>query len=134
MQFLERKKRSITINITSLIDVMFLLLIFFMVSSTFLERPGMKLDLPQAGSSEAVVVKDLILQMLADGKLVLNDNDIKLDRIIDEFKTMMSRNKSETLILQADKKVSHGDVVSVLDMAKKAGIKKLVIATRPQEK
>jgi biopolymer transport protein ExbD len=48
VEFNPKKKRRVLINITSLIDVMFLLLIFFMVTSTFLDQPGMKLELPSA--------------------------------------------------------------------------------------
>ena len=61
MQFNPKKKRRVLINITSLIDVMFLLLIFFMVTSTFLDQPGMKLELPSAESAEVARVEKLVL-------------------------------------------------------------------------
>ena len=61
MQFRTRRKRSVLINITSLIDVLFLLLIFFMVSSTFLEQPGIKLELPYAQSAVVIEQKDYVL-------------------------------------------------------------------------
>ena len=63
MQFHEKKRRKVIINITSLIDVLFLLLIFFMVSSTFVEQPGMKLELPESKSSSTEKIKELILEI-----------------------------------------------------------------------
>ena len=54
MQFKTKQKKKIIINITSLIDVMFLLLIFLLISSTFLEQPGIKLELPETKNSETV--------------------------------------------------------------------------------
>ena len=61
MQFREKTKKRVSINITSLIDVLFLLLIFFMVSSTFLEQPGMKLDLPKTSTHEITRQKSFTL-------------------------------------------------------------------------
>ena len=129
-----KKKKNVSINITSLIDVMFLLLIFFMVSSTFIERPGMKLDLPEAETSETTLVKDLNLQMPSDGTVVLNERDISIDNVLNEIKDAISKNNSTTLILQADKSIPHGSVVHVMDEAKKAGVKKIVIAISTPEK
>ncbi|MCP4221395.1 MAG: biopolymer transporter ExbD, partial [bacterium] len=61
MQFRTKEKRKVMINITSLIDVLFLLLIFLMVSSTFLEQPGIKLELPESESAANVEKKDYTL-------------------------------------------------------------------------
>ena len=75
MQFRTGRKRKVSINITPLIDVLFLLLIFFMVSSTFLEQPGIKLELPHAKSAVVVEQKDYILFIDKESKMFLNDKN-----------------------------------------------------------
>jgi len=61
MQFKENKRKRSSINVTPLIDVLFILLIFFMVSSSFVEQPGMKLELPTIKSKEVARVDNLVL-------------------------------------------------------------------------
>lgn len=79
MEFNIKKKKSTFINITSLIDVLFLLLIFMMVSSTFIEQPGIKLDLPETTDAPSVKRSEYILSVTGDGELYLNDKSVKLD-------------------------------------------------------
>jgi biopolymer transport protein ExbD len=130
MQLLVKNKRKVIINITSLIDVLFLLLIFFMVSSTFIEQPGMKLELPETKSSSPEKIKNLILVINSSGEITLNGEHILLEDIEKKFKILLPSLEEKTLILKADKKVSHGIVVKVMDVAKLSGLDKIVIATK----
>ncbi len=130
MQFHEKKRRKIIINITSLIDVLFLLLIFFMISSTFVEQPGMKLELPESKSSTTEKIKELILEINADQSLTLNQEPVTLENLEQEFKDLLPSLEEKSLVLKADKSVPHGTVVKVMDLAKLSGIEKLIIATQ----
>jgi len=130
MRILVRKKRRVFINITSLIDVMFLLLIFFMVSSTFIEKPGMKLDLPGAETSQLAKIEKLVLQVNTDGRILLNSEPVILDNLQEKIKSVISELPDVPLFLEADQNVSHGMVVRIMDIAKKSGVKKLTIATK----
>ncbi|HLG41497.1 MAG TPA: biopolymer transporter ExbD [Chitinophagaceae bacterium] len=133
MQFKTKQKRKAFINITSLIDVLFLLLIFFMISSTFLEQPGIKLELPQAQSSEVVQQKDFTLFIDKNGSMFLNEEKIELKELEKGLKAVLPDMKDGALILKADQDASHGSVVRVMDVAKRSGVKKLVIGTRIEE-
>ncbi len=124
-----KERKKISINITSLIDVLFILLIFFMVSSTFLEQPGMKLQLPKAKSASIQRVKNLAIFIDAQQQIYLNDKPYALDNLEEALQKHVTGHKPPTLILKADKTVPHGLVVQVMDLVKQAGIKKLVIAT-----
>jgi biopolymer transport protein ExbD len=130
MQFHEKKRRKIIINITSLIDVLFLLLIFFMVSSTFVEQPGMKLELPESKSSTTEKIKELILEINADQSMVLNQESVTLENLEQKFKQLLPSLEEKSLVLKADKSVPHGTVVKVMDLAKLSGLEKLIIATQ----
>ena len=130
MQFSENKKRKVIINVTSLIDVLFLLLIFFMVSSTFIEQPGMKLELPESQSASTERIKDLVLEINQDGTMFLNETPISLDSLETAFRRILPSLEQPSLIIKADKNVHHGTVVEVMDRAKIAGFEKLIIATK----
>lgn len=130
MQFHDSKKRKVIINITSLIDVLFLLLIFFMVSSTFVEQPGMKLELPESKSAASEKIKDLILEIKTDDSLILNNEPVSIDNLENKFKELLPNLEEKSLVLKADKNVSHGTVVAVMDLAKLSGLEKLIIATK----
>ncbi len=130
MQFKDQKKKRTSINITSLIDVLFILLIFFMVSSSFIEQPGMKLELPAIKSKETVRLENLVINIAKDGSILLGDDRVSLDNLGSQIKKMIPNIKEKTLVLKADKDASHGLIVQVMDIAKRSGLNKIVIGTR----
>ncbi len=134
MQFIDKKKPKIIINVTSLIDVLFLLLIFFMISSTFIEQPGMKLELPESKSATTERIKELVLEINQDGTMFLNETPISIDSLETTFRNILPSLEQPSLIIKADKNVHHGTVVAVMDKAKIAGLEKLIIATRTSNK
>jgi biopolymer transport protein ExbD len=132
MQFREKTKKRVNINITSLIDVLFLLLIFFMVSSTFLEQPGMKLDLPKTSTHDITRQESYTLFITKDEALYLNEEPVPIKNLPDRLKKISSETK-EGVILKADEKTRYGFVVEVMDLVKQSGIKKLIVATQPKD-
>ncbi len=129
MQIKPKVKRKPLVNITSLIDVLFLLLIFFMVSSTFLEEPGMKLTLPEAESAEIGEKKQYTLYITKEGEFFLNNAPINSDSLKSAIEAVADEMEDETLTLKADKETAHGQVVLAMDVARGAGVKKLIVAT-----
>ena len=130
MQLFEKKRRKVLINITSLVDVLFLLLIFFIMSSTFIEQPGMKLELPESESSTTEKMKELILEMKENGSMTLNQEQATFENLKERFDHVIPSLEEKTLVIKADKRVPHGDVVTAMDVAKQSGLEKLVIATK----
>ncbi len=133
MQFNVKAKRKTMINMTSLIDVLFLLLIFFMVSSTFLEQPGIKLELPHAQSAVVTQQKDFTLYLDKNGEMFLNKDKVTLDNLGAQLKQALPNMIEGALILKADQDASHGTVVRVMDVAKQSGVRKLIIGTKLEE-
>lgn len=129
MKLLNRKRRRVTINITSLIDVVLLLLIFFMVSTNFIEQPGMKLDLPDAESAASSSKNELEIIILPDGSIFLNSEPITIEELKTQFGKISAETKEKSLLLKADENVTHGTVMEVMDIARIEGIKKIVIAS-----
>ena len=129
-----RTKEEPTVDMTSLIDVVFLLLLFFMVSTTFERQALMKVELPEASAVEdRVDVPDgLELVIDGEGRMYLNDQ-----RLIDsEPRTIRAamqqeagENRDLPLILRADRQTPHHYVVTAMDVAAQLGFRNLSIAT-----
>lgn len=130
MRLLDRKQRKVVINITSLIDVVLLLLIFFMLTTSFVEQPGMKLDLPETQSSTGEKPEGLEIVVQADGNINLNGESVSLEELPDKLEEKLGQSKDKSLLLRADKEVPHGTVVQIMDIAKLKGLEKLIIGTK----
>jgi biopolymer transport protein ExbD len=129
MQMSKKPKKKISLNLTSLIDVLFILIIFFVVSSTFLEQPGIKLNLPEAASSEIHAVQKVVLYIDQEEHLYLNDEPIDKEAVADRVEQLISAQTDKSLVLKADDKVSHGLVIRIMDALRKKGIYKIVVST-----
>jgi biopolymer transport protein ExbD len=128
-----KARRKVIINITSLIDVIFMLLLFFMITSTFLEQPGIKLELPAAKTSANSEAQEVVLTVDKKGELFLNRKPLALAELEAEIRKILPQMKDSALVLKADQEISHGLVVRVMDMAKRGGVKKLIIGTKPEK-
>ncbi len=133
MQFRVKRYIKPVINITSLVDVLFLLLIFFMVTSSFVEQPNIQLELPSTKHSEVSKINKTVLTITKDGQLFLQDMPVGKDQLEMKLRRMLLDTGDEVLVLKADKDVSYGDVVDIMDDAKGAGFKRVVAPTIMEE-
>ncbi|MFC1682601.1 ExbD/TolR family protein [Candidatus Zixiibacteriota bacterium] len=127
------KLQETKLDITPLVDCVFLLLIFFMVTTVFSTTPGLRVDLPKAAESDAPPEKDLNIVISKDGELELNGVPLTIDDLPRALEEARSTYRSKILIIKADKKTFHEVVVDVMDAAKGVGIDELAIATEPEE-
>ena len=129
MKLLEKPAKKIGINLTPLIDVLFILIIFFTVSSTFLEQPGIELKLPEAESSQSHTAQKVIVYVDNQENLFLNDDPVELENVAQAVEALISAQTDKSVVLHADEDVSHGIVISIMDLLRKQGIYKIVIST-----
>lgn len=132
MQFKRSRTLSTRLDVAPMADVVFLLLIFFMLSTSFVVQPGIQIRLPKAVTSEIQLKKDLILTITAENILFLNEELITLDGLGEALQAAFAQRKDRILIIKADKEVKHGMVVQAMDIAKMNGADRLVIATEPK--
>ena len=123
-----------TVDLTSLIDVVFLLLIFFMVSTTFEHQAVLKVDLPEASAVEAPVDQEDRLELVIDstGQMYLNDQqllDSDARTLRAAFHQAVGDKRDLPLILRADRETPHHFVVTAMDVAAQLGFRNLSIAT-----
>ena len=133
MQFRIKRYIKPVINIASLVDVLFLLLIFFMVTSAFVEQPNIKLELPATRHSGVSKIDKTILTISRDGQLFLQDIPVDKINLEKELRRIIMDTGDEVLVLKADKMVPYGDVVDIMDDAKGAGFRKVVAPTIMEE-
>jgi biopolymer transport protein ExbD len=129
MQFRPKRFIKPVINIAPVVDVLFLLLIFFMVTSTFVEQPNIKLELPSTRHSEATKIEQRVLTISRDGQLFLQDKPVDKQNLEKELRRVRLDTGDEVLVLKADKWVPYGVVVDIMDDAKGAGFKRVVAPT-----
>ena len=131
MQFREKRRRRPSINITSLIDVLFLLLTFFLVTTTFITQSALKVELPAMRNADRVQQeKRFILNVSKDGAMVFNGETMSTDQLRTALgNAARDVDASGGLILRADQGLPYGDVMGILDLIKGSGVKKFVIAT-----
>ena len=129
---MRRARRSSMPDTTPIADIVFLLLIFFMLSSAFIVQPGIRLRLPKAVSSEIDLGRTVIIEMPYGGGLYVNGKKVSFRELPQVIGADLTQAKEKMVIIKADRKVPHGDVVRVMDTAKISGAKRLVIATEPE--
>lgn len=127
------RSKKLTLNLTSLIDVLFILIIFFAVSSTFLEQPGIEIELPKAESSESFTTQKVILYIDKNNNLFLNDQLISISSVVEEIKKLGELSESSSIVLKADTDVDHGKIIQIMDILRNSKIYKIVISTKITE-
>ncbi len=133
MQFRIKRYIKPVINIASLVDVLFLLLIFFMVTSAFVEQPNIKLELPSTRHSEVSKIENMVLTIARDGELFLQDRPVDKKNLEKELRRVILNTGDEVLVLKADKFVPYGVVIDIMDAVKGAGFRKVIAPTIMEE-
>ena len=134
MQFRLKRISKPIINIAPLVDVLFLLLIFFMVTSTFVEQPNIQLELPSTKYAETSEIKELQLVITRYGKIYLQDQIVNINELESVLRDLTVQMNEKTLVLKADKDVPYGTVIKFMDAAKGAGMNKIIAPTLLEDK
>ena len=128
------RRDDVSVNLTPLIDVVFLLLIFFMVTTTFRDESEIEINLPQASAKQMEVVGQPIEILIDDtGRYYVNRALIintQLDTLKRALRKTMGDRKSPPVIISADGQAPHQAVVTAMDAARQVGLVKLSIATK----
>lgn len=132
MEFRRRRKFERRLDITALIDVVLLLVIFFMISTSFVVQPGIKVKLPEAGVKEEGAAEDLVVLITQQGDLYFGDTKVTEAELRQRLGADARAEGGSVLVIKADEAALHGRVVQVMDMAKAEGITRLAIATTPK--
>ena len=123
-----------TFNAISLTDIIFLLLIFFLLSSTFIVQPGIKVELPKTTSMDISAEKSIVVTITADGSLYLNDRRVSRANLGVQIQQMLHSAVGQPIIvIRGDRRITLEKAVEVMDVAKKARAERFDIATKQVE-
>ena len=124
-----RLKMKPEFMIVPMIDIIFFLLVFFMMNSLqTIAQKALSVQLPQATTASAPAQLPVVLTLDAEGHITIDNVPMSIDAAEAMVKERIAQNPNASVILQADKRAIHGQVVAIMDMLKQAGVKRLAIA------
>ncbi|UCB46426.1 MAG: biopolymer transporter ExbD [Spirochaetota bacterium] len=111
-------------DLTPLIDMVFLLLIFFLLTSFFI-RPSISVNLPEAEHTEVTEQQDITITIEKDGDILLNGKTVSERRLVSTVRWLYSSLDNNQVVIQSDREVPFGRVVQIMDLTKKAGVENI---------
>ncbi|WP_425059968.1 Biopolymer transport protein ExbD [Sporomusa carbonis] len=125
-----RLERQPKIMIIPMIDIIFFLLVFFMMSSLYMvEQRTLPVNLPQASTAQSDMQKNVSITVARDGMIYIDQENIPMELFKTRVQAQLARQADTAFILRADKQAEYGRVVAVLDDLKALGVKKVAVAT-----
>jgi biopolymer transport protein ExbD len=134
MRIQRRSIKKARIEIIPMIDTIFFLLVFFMISTLSMTQfKGMAVNLPKAASGEQASAESAAITIDKDGRLFLNQQAVDKAALGDALKQQLANNAEMLVVINADDGVAHGQVVEVMDIVRAASAVKMAIAVKPKE-
>jgi biopolymer transport protein ExbD len=132
MRFKRRLSPQANVNLIPMIDVVFQLVIFFMVSTTFIITPGISLVLPDSSTAEAVLMSRLVVTVISRDEVYLNKERYSLSGLDESLSNLSEQEREEikTVVLEGDRSVSYSLMVEILDTLRRNGFKGINLRTR----
>ncbi len=127
--FNDSGSQSGEINISPLIDIVFILLIFFIVTTVFLEETGVEVDKPTAASSQQLEKQSILIAITAEGQIYHAGQQLTLQGLRSVLQRKLRNNEDTPVIIRPDTNGRNGRLVAVMDIASQAGAKKVSLAT-----
>ena len=120
----KRERIRSNVDMTPMIDIVFQLILFFLVSTTFATLPGIKLNLPQSHTAEATSLKGITITADSNGALFFNDKEVSMTSLGEElliFDTGTLKKEEFPVSLEADSEVPNGTIVKIFDVIRESG-------------
>ncbi|MDD3655389.1 MAG: biopolymer transporter ExbD [Atribacterota bacterium] len=134
MKFYHPNSKTLKFDLTPLIDVVFLLLIFFMLTTTFINvESGVKVDLPSGDFAAVNEQRNVVVTITENNVIYVNNRLIDPNNLSEIVREEIKDSSKSLVVLEADQNITHGKVVRVMDLIKKGGAERIAIATKPRE-
>jgi len=124
-----RERIKVQVPLTSLIDIVFLLLIYFLLTTNFMVEEGIKIKLPQARAAAPQTEEVITVYVDQQGRAFLGTQEVSISRLFDRLKDMIGNRQNKLVVVRADRAVILNKAVKVMDVAKAAGAGRLCLAT-----
>lgn len=134
MKFRLKKRDDPRPELTGLVDILFLLIIFFTITTTFASSGGIDVNLPESSSQRSLEKVDKLFVIIdKDGNAFVDGVQLGNKDLRARFAEVAAKSKDALIIIQADKLALHGRVVAIMDLANGLGLKRIAIATEQKE-
>ncbi|MGA1839772.1 MAG: ExbD/TolR family protein [bacterium] len=124
-----KRKPDALLNMTPMIDIVFLLLIFFLLTTNFITQEGINVNLPNARATGAQTQEEITIHITREGRVFIKNEEVNEAELYKTLKSLIRNDPGKPLTIRADKDVVLDAVVKVMDTAKSSGAQKLFIAT-----
>ncbi|MCL1125395.1 ExbD/TolR family protein [Shewanella surugensis] len=128
-----RKKHSSVeeeaqIDMTPMLDIVFIMLIFFIVTTSFVKPSGLDYNKPEASQATKKPSANIFIGVSKTGVIMMENRQVDIERVTANVERMLAESPEAAVLIQADKEAKHGLVIKVLDNVKKAGIDKISVS------
>lgn len=130
LRFPAKKRTRPQIHLTALIDIVFLLLIFFLLASNFIKQQGVVIIVPEVESKANEELPDLVVKIDGRGSVYVNDVMIDENKLYNALKIKLKNTSQDTVVIHADRRVQYDKVMHAIDSAKLAGARYLMLVTK----
>ena len=123
-----REEEDASIDITPMLDIVFIMLIFFIVTTSFVKEAGIQVNKPEANQATKEPSANIFIAIRDNGEVWMDKRQVDVERVGANLERMLAEQPTDLVVIQADKESQHGRVVEVMDQVKEAGIDKISIA------
>ena len=123
-----REEEDASIDMTPMLDIVFIMLIFFIVTTSFVKEAGIQVNKPEANQANKEPSANIFIAIRDTGEVWMDKRQVDVERVAANLERMLAEQPTDLVVIQADKEAEHGRVVEVMDQVKEAGIDKISIA------
>ena len=123
-----REEEDASIDMTPMLDIVFIMLIFFIVTTSFVKEAGIQVNKPEASNTTKEPSANIFIAIRDTGEVWMDKRQVDFERVGANIERMLAEQPTDVVVIQADTKAEHGVVVEVMDQVKEAGIDKISIA------
>lgn len=123
-----REEENAELDMTPMLDIVFIMLIFFIVTTSFVKEAGIDVNKPEANQAQKKPSANIFIAIRANGEVWMDKRMVDVERVGANIERLLAEQPTDIVVIQADKEAKHGVVVEVMDQIKEAGIDKISIA------
>ena len=123
-----REEEDASIDMTPMLDIVFIMLIFFIVTTSFVKEAGIQVNKPEDNQANKEPSANIFIAIRDTGEIWMDKRQVDVKRVAANLERMLAEQPTDLVVIQADKEAEHGRVVEVMDQIKEAGIDKISIA------
>ena len=127
-RYISKQEDDTEIDLTPMLDVVFIMLIFFIVTATFVREPGVDIERPEAVTAELVANQKLLLAITETGEIWIDKKRLQINEVSQTLEALRAQNPQGALVIQADSEATAAAMANVIDAAKRAGITDISLA------